>query len=413
MNHVIQIHSGDIGGGAEAVVRQHHEQMLSNGIETQLLVGRKLGNGTYVDQIPFRKGPKGLLRAARWLERTFGLQNVYSPSFRSIESSFAFSPDIIHIHSLHGCDSFADLAVLPRLSKKFPTVLTLHDLWLMTGHCGHPLDCERWKIGCGSCPDLTLYPSIPRDATRWNFLRRKAILKRSKLHLVVPSAWLKSQIEMSPILGEFNVSIISNPVNTERFFPASRLCVRRKLGLSESDQVVLMIAQHLENPFKGIPDGVDALNRVEVKDLKVLLVGHDAGKVAEKIRHQSVVAPFTSDTNDLADYYRAADLLLMPSRGETFGLVAAEAMACGAPVVCPAVGGLTDVVGANEGGVLTPPRDSQAMAAAITELLRDDTQRQSMADSGVRRVQSLFTLRHHTDKVLRLYEQVRSEHFKA
>ena len=58
-------------------------------------------------------------------------------------------PDIVHCHNLHG--KYFDLTVLPWLSAKSTTVLTLHDSWLLSGHCAHSFDCARWIVGCGHC----------------------------------------------------------------------------------------------------------------------------------------------------------------------------------------------------------------------------------------------------------------------
>jgi glycosyltransferase involved in cell wall biosynthesis len=406
---VIQVHSGDIGGGAEAVARNHHHQMCLDGMTAQLLVARKQSEDKGVDQIPFVRGPKGLLRTARWLERNLGLQNVYSPAFRKLDQYFAFQPDVLHLHSLHGAESFADLAALPRLTNRYPSVMSLHDLFLMTGHCGHPLDCQRWKIGCGDCPDLTLYPAVSRDATRWNFRRRMSILNHCRLHLVVPSSWLKSQVQMSPILRHFPVTVVANPVDTSVFYPGCCQSIRGRYGISASDRTLLLIAQHLDNPYKGIGDGIAAINAVNLPNVKAIIVGHSADEVAQRINVPSVVLPFSSDPMLLADYYRMADVLLMPSRGETFGLVAAEAMSCGVPVVCPAVGGLTDVIGGNEGGILTPPRDSAAMARAIHLLLTDEELRLQLARAGRNRAVTLFCQKRHTENCLSVYQKVVAE----
>jgi glycosyltransferase involved in cell wall biosynthesis len=403
---IIQIHATDGGGGAETVVRVHHQQLQHAGHTSHLLVGRKITTDAQTTQIPFVRGPKGVLRLTRWLERVTGLQNLYSPSFRQVDTQFHYRPDILHIHSLHGVESFSDLRVLPRLSQRYPTVISLHDLWLMTGHCGHPLDCQRWKLGCGRCPDLTLYPAISRDATACNFMRKQRILERCRLHLIVPSEWLKQQVKQSSILGNFPVTVVANPVDTVNFRPGNAIEIRRRFGIKDDEKTVIMIAQHLDNPYKGIAEGIAALNAVETQDLKIILVGHAADDVARRINVPSLILPFTSDPIQLADYYRLADVLLMPSRGETFGLVAAEAMSCGIPVVCPAVGGLTDVIGQNEGGILTPARDSAAMAEAIRHLLSDRELRTQLSGAGRARAETLFCQKLHTEKCVAVYRDV-------
>ena len=86
-------------------------------------------------------------------------------------------PDILHFHNLHG--NYFDLRALIELSNQVPVVLTLHDAWLFSGHCAHSLECERWKKGCGNCPDLTIYPPILRDATAYNWQQKINIFKQS------------------------------------------------------------------------------------------------------------------------------------------------------------------------------------------------------------------------------------------
>ena len=400
---VAQIHSSDSGGGAETVVRRHHRQLRNLGHESFLLVGRKTGDDPQTAEIPFRAGPKGFLRTARWLERKTGLQNLYSPSFRRLEEQFPFVPDVLHFHSLHGVESFSELAVLSSLSAKIPTVVSMHDLWLMTGHCGHPLDCRRWQEGCGRCPDLTLYPAVQRDATAWNFRRKKRTFARCSAHVIVPSRWMKRQVESSPVLGDFPVTVVPNPVDTELFRPGDS---KKELhGISNSDRTVIMAAQHLNDPNKGVSDGIAVLNSVDMAQLRVILVGHGAGEIAKRLSSPTCVLPFTSAAEVLADYYRMADVALMPSRGETFGLVAAEAMACGTPVVATAVGGLTDVVGENEGGILVPRGDIDAMGKALRMLLGDERLRQKHSEAGRTRMVELFRSELHTDRCVSVYSE--------
>lgn len=403
---IIQITGSDVGGGAESVVRQHHQELSRQGHQVQLLVGRKQTDDPATTQIPFRRGPKGVLRTARWLQRTSGLQNLYSPGFRAIEDSFAFTPDILHFHSLHGVDSFAELSVVRRLSRKYPTVVSMHDLWLMTGHCGHPLSCPKWKTGCGNCPDLLLYPAVSRDATRWNFRSKRRAFREAAVQLVVPSDWLRIQVQQSPVLKHLPISVIENPVDTQTFCPGDATAFRAAHGIDPAERTVILVAQHLQNPFKGIEDGIKVLNDITTKNVKVILVGNAATDVANRLSLPTLVLPFTTSKDELANYYRMADLLLMPSRGETFGLVAAEAMACGTPVVAFHVGGLPEVIGGDTTGVVIEERDHTAMTRAIDDFLADDAKLARVSASASQRINQQFTLPRHSGRTLNLYEQI-------
>ena len=399
--NVTLVHGSDYGGGAETVVRLHHQELIRQGHDSELLLGRCSGKTEHAKQIQYVRGPIGFRRLAKWIESKTGWQNTYSPSFRALENNFSRSPDVLHVHSLHGVENFAELSVLPELSRRFPLIISMHDLWLMTGHCGHFMDCERWKTGCGQCPDLNLYPSIPIDGTARNFRSKRELFKRTDAHLVVPSNWLKRQVEQSPILGHLPVTVIANPVDTNLFHPVPNETVDQSRKKS-----VLLVAQHIDNPYKGIHDGIDALNQVQHENLEVILVGNSADEASKLLDHDTRMLPYAFDPADLADYYRSADLLVMPSRGETFGLVAAEAMACGTPVVAFAVGGLVDVIGDNEGGRLCEPRDCEQMAIEITELLADDSLREECGLAASNRIQREFNLKSHTERCVELYQAI-------
>ena len=401
---VTLVHGADRGGGAETVVRLHHQELLRQGYQSKLLLGRYSGKTENAKQIQYVRGPIGFRRIARWIESRTGWQNLYSPSFRALESNFLQRPDVLHLHSLHGVGSYAELSVLPSLSDRYPLIMSMHDLWLVTGHCGHFLDCERWKIGCGNCPDLSLYPAIARDGTAANFRRKKRVFQKTKAHVVVPSSWLKQKVEQSPILGHLPVSVVFNPVDTHVFCPDSE-------GDSGNKQkkTVLLVAQNINNPYKGVRDGIDALNKTTCENLEVVLIGNASEEVSKLIRHKTHAMPYVNETKDLVELYRSADILLMPSRGETFGLVAAEAMACGTPVIAFAVGGLVDVIGENEGGILCKPRDSNQMAEETKKLLANDRQRINVGVAAANRVRREFSLQTHTNKCVDLYRALIDE----
>ncbi len=407
---IAQVHSSDAGGGAEAVVRLHHQQLLREGRDAKLWVARKTGDGLGIEQIPYLRGLPGSRRLARWLEVRNGWQYLYAPSFRALLESLPSQADLVHLHSLHGAESYAELEPLARLSRRVPVLITMHDLWLLSGHCAYPLSCERWRSGCGNCPDLLRYPAIPKDGTRGNWQRKRKLFARTSLHLSVPSTWVQQQVRQSPILGHLDCSVVPNPIDTGCYFPGPTLAARERLGLPLDRPIVLLVAQHLKRIYKGVADGFKAIKSAAVPDLMVVAIGADAEQALAEYETPGIAVGYQSDPARLADYYRAADLFVMPSRAETFGLVAAEAMACGTPVVAFSAGGLVDVIGNNEGGCLVPEGDIPAMAAAIRDLFNDAPKREALGAQASARALAEFSLSTHTERCLRLYADLASRH---
>jgi len=164
------------------------------------------------------------------------------------------------------------------------------------------------------------------------------------------------------------------------FHPDGRERSRRRLGLE--GHRVLLFAGRIQ-PLKGVDLAVGALAALDDPTAVLLVVGGPSGvdgdrevvRVREQVRHLGLggrvrfVPP--QPHARLADYYRAADVCLVPSRSESFGLVALEAAACGTPVVAAAVGGLRSLVVDGETGVLVEGRDPLAYAAPVERLLAD------------------------------------------
>ena len=129
-------------------------------------------------------------------------------------------PTLVHAHNLF--PSFFDFHSLKVLSKKYPVLITAHDCWLMTGHCAHPFDCNRFESGCGKCPDLLIPPAIQRDNTTQNLKVKNKILASSKPYLATPCEWLKEMFLRSKVGNSFQeIRVIANGVNTDNFFPVS------------------------------------------------------------------------------------------------------------------------------------------------------------------------------------------------
>jgi glycosyltransferase involved in cell wall biosynthesis len=107
---------------------------------------------------------------------------------------------------------------------------------------------------------------------------------------------------------------------------------------------------------------------------------------------------------ELAQYYSAAQIAVVPSLYEGFGLPAAEAMACGTPVIATTGGALPEVVG--DAGILVPPGSADALAAAIKQLLNDKQAQERMSEAGRKRVKEKFDWEQAARKTLEVYQEV-------
>ncbi|MDQ3579017.1 MAG: glycosyltransferase [Actinomycetota bacterium] len=185
--------------------------------------------------------------------------------------------------------------------------------------------------------------------------------------------------------------VVCNGVDTDLLRPSSRLAARRRLGLSENAPLAVCVGRlaHL----KGQDQFLDAWPSVlaEVPRAEMLLVGD--GPMAQTWRSGHPVARHGSvrwwgHGVDAADFYAAADVVVLPSRAEGMALVPLEAMACGRPVVAFDVGGVRQSVG--DAGAVLPPGDRVALATAIAARLADIELASVEGARGRRRVVDLF-----------------------
>ena len=122
-----------------------------------------------------------------------GMKTLIIPGSWNVLDLPAERPDILHCHNLHG--GYFDLRALPWLSQQVPTILTLHDAWLLSGHCAHSLDCERWENRLWlSVQDLTIQPGHQARCHSLQLATKKErFLPDSRLLVATPSQWLMSQ----------------------------------------------------------------------------------------------------------------------------------------------------------------------------------------------------------------------------
>ena len=235
-----------------------------------------------------------------------------------------------------------------------PLVSTFHTLARVKAETGDPepqrrIDAEAEVIGCS---DVILANSVEEVA----------------------------QLETLYGADPRRIEVVPPGVEHAFFSPGDRRGARRALGLG--DHPVLLFVGRIQ-PLKGLPVAVGALAELHRPDAELVVVGGPSGLEGDQelqrvleladhlgVRHQIRFVP-PQPHHLLSTYYRAADVVLVPSRSESFGLVALEAAACGVPVVAAAVGGLRTLIDDGRTGFLVEQREPQAFAAAVRALLAD------------------------------------------
>jgi glycosyltransferase involved in cell wall biosynthesis len=351
----------------------------------------------------------GLAQPGKSLDGYCGFEDFRFPGTWRLLQLTPRHPDIIHCHNLHG--GYFDLRALPWLSQQIPMILTLHDAWLLSGHCAHSFGCDRWKNGCGHCPDLAIYPAIRRDATDYNWRRKHNIYSKSRLYVATPSQWLMRKVERSMLAAAVvEARVIPNGVDLSIFHPADKEAARAALGIPQDARVLLFTAKAVrQNIWKDYQTVRAAINVVAARlpEQKVLFIALGEDAPAERIGEAEVrFVTYQSDSETVARYYQAADVYVHAARADTFPNTVLEALACGTPVVATAVGGIPEQVEDERTGFLVPAGDVETLAARLVDVLSDDILGQTMGAEAATVARRRFDLRRQADMYLEWYHEL-------
>jgi glycosyltransferase involved in cell wall biosynthesis len=456
---IMQVSTADIRGGAERVAWNLFQAYRKRGLCSWLVVGYKTGDDKDVVLMPndvFRgqwaricisvanllspiagkiRGANRLRRLIQWTSEPDrfwktkrGQEDYDFPGTWHLLELRPELPDIVHCHNLHG--GYFDLRALSWLSHQVPTILTLHDAWLLSGHCAHPFDCERWKTGCEFCPDLAIYPAIKRNAAAYNLQRKRRICARSRLYVATPCHWLMRMVEQSMLAQSIvEARVIANGVDLTVFHPAERHKARDVLGIRQDARVLLFVGNATRSnrwrDYRSLEAAVRLVsNKLQNERLLLICVG-EKGKTERIGSAEAWFIGYQGDPAMIARYYHAADIYVHPAIVDTFPNTVLEALACGIPVVTTAVGGIpeqvkglciddssTQLVDLNRygnekaTGVFTPPRNAQGMATAIETLLKSDTLRLQLGENASQDARQRFDLERQVNTYLEWYQKI-------
>ncbi|HWV56770.1 MAG TPA: N-acetyl-alpha-D-glucosaminyl L-malate synthase BshA, partial [Longimicrobiales bacterium] len=235
-------------------------------------------------------------------------------------------------------------------------------------------------------------------------ITRFSILKSDGLTAV--SEYLRRETIQHFDVPEDAVRVIPNFVDLQHYRRDGETC-RRSTFASPDEKIIMHISNF--RPVKRVDNVVRVFAGIRGRlPAKLLLVGDgpERGRVQRTAEELNVLEDviFLGKQESVAEILACADLFLLPSQSEAFGLVALEAMACGVPVVASRVGGIPDVVPQGTAGFLLPPDDVEGMADAGASLLLDP-QRWREASVAARTAAERFD----ANRVVPMYEQYYEE----
>ncbi len=373
---VLFVNTSELIGGAAIAASRLLRALNRHGIEAELLVRDKQTDNPRVISLP--KSPALPLkfvaeRADIFVRNGFSSKGLFAIDTGAFGTDITRLPefqraDIVHLHWINqGMLSLKDVGRL--LASGKPVVWTMHDMWPFTGICHQAGDCTKWRTGCNCCPLLRHQGA--KDLSARVFSRKAALYQKGHITFVGCSDWLTDLARHAPLLAKQRVVSIPNPIDTTRYTPSGRQEARRRLGLPADKFLLLFVAYKVTDPNKGIGYLREALAKLAARHPEVAgswglaAVGRNAESLKDTVAIPVYASEYISSPDTMIDYYRAADVLVMPTLMDNLPNTIMEAMACGTPCVGFRIGGLPQMITHEENGYLANYKDAHDFAACL------------------------------------------------
>ncbi len=379
-----------------------HRGLLSKGIHAEQVVKWKEG---ILDTVSMYGDDKVFDCQIRALEEKYSVQNLLFPYASELEKLEAFQKaDIVHYHLIHkGAFSLLDL---PELMKQKKSVWTIHDPWIVTGKCIHPLDCIGWKNGCQKCQRLSEPFEMKEDNAAFMWKVKKEILSQVNPDIIVASEFMKHYIQESPITSHFSrIHKIPFGIEADKYNLREQNLYQAKLGIPKDKFVIAFRCDKYE--VKGCKYIYNALRKIGTeKEIFLVCVGD--GDIPDDIQESYQMRSFAwlNDEQLIREILIASDLFLMPSLAESFGLMAVEAMAAGCAVICFEGTVPAEITEAPYCGIAVKYKSASDIAEKIMELKVNCRLTKELGQKGHELVKRKYRFEDYVDRHIHLYEEI-------
>lgn len=356
-------------GSTGKIVRDLCRGLIQRGDEVKVCYGR--GSNTK-DDYTVKICSKVEFYSDALLTRLTGIHGYFSnvATNHLIKEIEDFSPDIVHLHNIHGYYVNIFRLVNYLKKKKIKVVWTLHDELMFTGKCSYAYECNKWETGCLKCPQINEYPkSLLFDRSKSLYVHKKNVFRDiNNFCFVTPSQWLAKRVKKS-ILSDAECRVINNGIDTVNTF-----CVQSKRNEKIDEKfnhkkVILTVTDDVYSERKGLDCFIELARKSDDHSEIYVVVGGERNDV--KMENLYFVSR-TENQAELAAYYSRADVFVITSRCDNFPTVCIEALACGTPVVGFNVGGVAETAPQSDIGKFVELNSVSKLQDAIRYFLQCD-----------------------------------------
>lgn len=330
---ILHVIGSDKDGGAAKGAINLHKLLLSRNIDSYVYFGycNTKSNFPFLNIIIDYKNSNFFfyrlrIKIDQFLSKIFGKKNkiifssgLFGLDFKRVIKNYKI--DIIHLHWINN----STISIKQISSLTVPIVFTMRDYWLFTGGCHHPIDCNRYKIGCGKCKYLN--SDKVNDFSKFIYKQKLKYFGSNfnNISLVSISNYLKEKAKDSYLLKNKEITSIPNLVdfsNLNDFFDERN----NKYNFPISTKKKILIQNHTNEIWKGT-----SINKNLIKILfkEYDLFSFGIGQSYENVHNFGII----NDQSKLSQIYSYCDLFIFLSQGEPFGKVLFEAAWCGSKVI--------------------------------------------------------------------------------
>ncbi|ADG70243.1 glycosyltransferase [Brachyspira murdochii] len=325
-----------------------------------------------------------------------------------IKSEFFLYSELIHMHIIHNAlNNIIDLNYLPIMSKLKPIIWSIHDPWVLGGHCVYHFDCEKWKDHCYDCNYLDKPFIIENDDTAFKFEMKKQAIKDSNIVAIVASKCMEDKLKESPIWKDKKIYRIPYGINQDIFKPRDINEAKRELEIPENSITLMFRAD--AGPLKGADIIKKALKNIKTNSqISLIILGFEIDKFKDLESSYNIkFYNWIKDDNFIAKLYQACDIFLMPSRQEAFGAMAIEAMSCGKMVLSIEGTSLPEVINSPECGLACKEEEYTNKLQYFIDNLNEVKERgKKSLDFAIKNYNKDL----YTDRTIEVYKKTISEH---